>query len=112
MAPRGRTQHAVKRVLGGNDREHENHATAERAIGEDSPASKHEQRREHVEDHPRISRDTAGGVAPLKKMKHERLEDELVAVEPVEEGAERGECEREDGARDTLRPRFGGARRR
>ena len=39
-------------------------------------------------------------VATFQKVKHERLEDELTAVEPVENRTERGECEREDCARD------------
>ena len=96
VAPRGRTQHAVKCVFGGDDREHQDHAAIENAIGEDAPASEHEQRHQHVEDHARVGCDIAGGVVAFEKMKDERLEDELVAVEPVEQGAERAERECED----------------
>ena len=96
MAPRGRTQHAVKCVLGGDEREHQDDAAIENAIGEDAPASEDEQRHEYVENHARIRRDIAGGVVAFEKMKDERLEDELVAIETVEERAERGEREHED----------------
>ena len=98
VTPRGRAQHTVKGVLGDDDREHENHATAENAIGVDLPAAEDEQRRQQVEDHSRVGRDVAGGIAPLQKMEHESLENEFAAVEPVKDRAERREREREDHA--------------
>src|SRR5580693_10033138 len=100
VAPRSRTQHAVKCVLGSDNCEHENYAAIENAIGEDLPASEEKQRHEYVENHSREERRVEAEVAALQKVKHERLEDELVAVELVEDRAERGERECENNAGD------------
>src|SRR5208283_5751049 len=98
VTPRGRAQHTVKSVLGDDDREHEDNAATEKLLGVDLPAAEDEERHQHVEDHSRVGRDVAGGVASLQKMEHESLKDELVAVEAVKDRAERREREREDDA--------------